>query len=150
MKVKDRKILVYLKEEFNAKYFKYSVFEKSFLYEKENGEIVSVTFASLVNSLNKDLEVYHLLDEVNSSYFPRRIKDVMEGFYAHHNLQKPAHLYITELGFELEFEKEVRYIEYFDNFNLFLEEFAKLYNVEHEDFSLVVDHEKFIGEYHKK
>lgn len=149
MKVKDKRILINLKDVYDAKYFKYSVFEKSFIYETQAGEIKSVTFASLLNTLDHNLEIYHTLDEVNSSYFPRRIKQVMEGFYLHHEIKQPTKLYITELGFELDYEDEIKFIEYYDDFSIFLKEFATLYNVADEDFAVTLDHKKFVGEYHR-
>ncbi len=149
MKVKDRKILVTLKEIYNAKYFKYSVFENSFIYETSSSEVLSVTFASLLNTLDKKHEIYSLLDEVNSSYFPRRLNETITSFYKHHNLKLPKYIYISELGFEIFFHDRIEFIEYHDDFSIFLTEFAKLYEVEDEDFPIDIDSKTYMGAYHK-
>lgn len=148
MKIKQEKILIRLAEAFGAEEVKYSVFEKSFIVKKADGE-VSYTLATTLKYLDENSELAILLDKLNSSYFPRRLKQVLESFYQTHGLEMPPRLIICPKGFQIKHDGQTSHVEYQDDFEVFLKQMAEIYGVDYIDFDTSVDASKQAGEYHK-
>ncbi|MFV0288256.1 MAG: hypothetical protein ACK5HR_02215 [Mycoplasmatales bacterium] len=149
MKIKNETIFKDLKTVYNVEEVKYDVLSKTFIYRLPNNQEKSLTFASLLNILDKSTEIYSVLDRLRSSYFPRRLKEVITTFYQDNNLQLPNELIIGEQGFEVLINNKLYFINYDDDFTKILHDFAKVYNLQEIEITIKPQIADYEGHYHQ-
>ncbi len=148
-KLKQEQIFIKLIKEYDLKDIKYDVFSKTFVFMYEDQEDVNITFDTLLRDMSKDTEIYNTLDLLRSTYFPRRLKEIINSFYDYYKIKKPKQLYINREGFKITHNGEVHFVPYEDDFDIFLEKFAQIYDVEYKDFCIAPKPENYTGNYHR-
>ncbi len=128
--IKDETILMKLAERYNVHDVKYNIITENFVYYNKHGEKKHIAIDSLLNhmryeNLESD-ELYIIINKINSSYFPRRIRDSFLEFYKEMDLPVPRNIFITNATVEFhDRQGDTFYIEYNDNFDVMFEQARK-------------------------
>lgn len=148
-RIEDMKILRSLKGEFKVETVKYDVLSKTFRYKFPDEKERNITLDALIKLMaDQPSDVYHNLMILKREYFPRRLKETIVCFYEHNDLNLPRELFITEDGFELVVGEDIYFVDYSDNFDDFLQKFADIFDVEHENITIIPKAHDYQGHYH--
>ncbi|WOO87299.1 hypothetical protein RZE82_09300 [Mollicutes bacterium LVI A0039] len=128
--LKHENILIGLENRYNVSEVKYNIITGNFVYVDKNGEKKHIHIDSLINHMKYENlandELFQLLDRINSSYFPRRIRDSFVEFYEANNLKIPRNIFITHSLVEFhDHEDQIFYLQYEDDFDLMFKQAEK-------------------------
>lgn len=154
MKVRELKILRRLEVVFDVEDVSYDIISKTFVYKK-GSTVKEITFHTLINTLEEmelneeQRDLFTILQSLNSSYFPRRFKQLFKNIYHHANIDLPHNIYINQDGIEIINNEATTYIIYDDNWESIILEFEKIFNISLQNKKDILDFEDFKGSYHQ-
>lgn len=129
-KLENKSILQEIGKVFGLKEVRYNILTDNIAYTDVNGAEKRISVESLLKHLvavEDQRELYEELKKIHSSYFNRRIKEVVEQIYADHNLTLPHNVFIYHGAIDFDTDRGTIRVTYHDHFEKIISEFEEKY-----------------------